>query len=274
MTNQVVLEDLEGSKAYKEFRRLYSVNQLIRKFAMHDNKESNKYYYVGGQGFLVGANKSNIHAEVTMFDAPVLKSIPYFELDADRFFEWEKTNKKCNSIVWNNGSLTLSAINFETGEGNDPYTTHVSQVQVKKHIESRQRTLEYYVNNPNVVYTITNDARFKDNTNGIMYYENLLDIMDVVDLFPSTCIGFSNNPKEPLVVMNQMSNDAMDKRLDADVVTFMHLPKKWLFKFEKGDIFTITIKRITKQRYVAMFNSVNKRYGKRQFIEFNIKLVK
>ena len=270
MNNQIVSEDFSGTTTYKELRRLYSVNQLIRKFVMQDRTTTNKYYFINGTGFLIGANNSNIHAEVMIYDAPILKSIPYFELDADLFFEWEKTNKKFNSLVWNKGSLSVSCINFETGEGNAPYTSYVNQTQVKKHFESRKNTLAIFMDNKDIVYRTTNDSRYECGIADWIYNSELLTIMDIADTFPTTRIGFSNNPNEPLVIMNHMDKREMDKRLSEDVVTYLQIPKKWLFKFEKGDILNITIKRLTNERYMAMFEAKNKRYGKRQFIECNV----
>ena len=266
----IVLEDIDGkNKAYKEFRRLYSVNQFIKKFVGFNRQTTNVFYFINGVGFCVADNGSPMHAEITILDAPVLMKLPYFALDTNAFFNWEKTNKKCNSIVWENGSLRLTAMNFETGECNDPYTTFVNQTQIVKHHASRQKTLEIFTKNPNTVYEITNDPRYKGGINSVIYCENLLDIMEIAGLFPSTKIGFSTNPEEPLVVMNQMSSEEFDNRLATDIVTFIHLPKKWLIKFEKGDILTITIKQVTDERYITCLNSINKRYGKRQFIESN-----
>ena len=85
---------LTDNDGYKTFRKLYNHAQMIKKYVKWDNASSHDYGIMRGNMFLFNDNNCKMVASLKMLDSPELSNIPYFLLNADEFFEYEKTGKK------------------------------------------------------------------------------------------------------------------------------------------------------------------------------------
>lgn len=251
VVDTIKLTDNDG---YKTFRKLYNHAQMIKKYVKWDNASSHDYGIMRGNMFLFNDNNCKMVASLKMLDSPELSNIPYFLLNADEFFEYEKTGKKTNFMLWQNGNMNLMTVDTATGLCQSNYSTSVAKDYLLNKAKEFNERIKHV---PTLMPVISMSSTPRE---GMIHAPNLLQsIMVLCDLYPCPRIGFS--PTHGVVHLDELNpDDPRDQTTIATVKSMLQLPKKFLPKIEPKDQGYIEFKAINEERQVCKIVIENKKY--------------
>ena len=245
---------LTDNDGYKAFRKLYNHAQMIKKYVKWDNGSTHDYGVMRGNMFLFNDNNCRMVASLKMLDSPELSNIPYFLLNADDFFEYEKTGKKTNFLMWQNGNMNLMTIDPGTGLCQSNYSTSVA----KDYLLNKAREFNDRIKHvPELMPVLSMSSTPRE---GMIHVENLLqNIVVLGELYPCPRIGFS--PTKGVVHLDELNpDDPRDQSTISSIKSMLQVPKKFLPKIEPKDAGYIEFRAINEERQVCKIVVENKKF--------------